>query len=978
RFGMEWEDHPMLGGALPVGGSGSLLLAGRLSLASHEWLADHAVSGSVLLPGTAFVELALRAAEAAGCAAVEELGLETPLVLPPRGGVRLQVVVESADKSGRRAVSVFSRAESTREEASWTRHAVGVLSADVSPAAAAPWSTGVWPPPDTEQVEVDALYGQFAAMGYEYGDMFAGLQGVWRGDGEVFAEVRLPARATAEAVRFGLHPALLDAALQPWLAGGLVEAPEDSVLLPFAWQGITLHATGADTLRVRLARAGDGSLSLQAVDLAGAPVLSLDTLVLRPLARERFARLLGAFDDRPLYRVGWRRREPVSVAPQLRWAVVGGQGDAVRAATRMAGGAVSVHADLDALGAAMDEGGDVPAVVLADFRADAGSHTSTRTASGLVPEAEAVRAATRAGLDFLQRWLADERLAAVRLAVLTERAVAAGVDEDVTDLAHAGLWGLLRSAQSEHPDRFLLVDVDADDASLAALPSALALDVPQLALRAGEIRVPEIESLPADAEPTGHGAGAAPEADDSVLGPDGTVLITGATGTLGSLLARHLVTGHGVRRLLLLSRSGSDALGATGLAAELTELGAAVSLVACDVADRAALERVLADIPAAHPLTAVVHAAGVIDDGAIQALTPERVDAVLRPKVDAALNLHELTARMPLSAFVLFSGAAGILGRPGQANYAAANTFVDALAHHRRARGLPGVSLAWGLWGAASDMTGHLGENDLRRMRRSGIASMTGEEGLSLFDRALAVHDGPLLLPARLDLAALRREQAAEGPEAVPVLLRGLVPAVTVRRVASPSAARDTPALTGPQQADQLRQRLAGRNHEARVRELLSLVRVHVAGVLALAEGEQAVDAARPLRDAGFDSLTAVELRNRLGAATGLRLAPSLVFDHPTPRAVAEHLDGLLSAEGIDDAGDAALNGLDVLASAVGGMETDDIRRDIVRRRLEEMLALVGGARSGPVGVGLADSAVAEQLDSASDDDLFTFIEEQL
>ncbi|MFV2128323.1 SDR family NAD(P)-dependent oxidoreductase [Micromonospora sp. LOL_013] len=968
RFGMEWEDHPLLGGALPVGGTRSLLLAGRLSLASHAWLADHAVSGTVLVPGTAFMELALHAAEVAGCTGVEELRLEAPLVVPPTGGVRLQVLVdEPAEGSGHRPVSVFSRAESAADEAAWTRHAVGVLTTGPRPVPATSWHTETWPPAGTEPVDVDALYERFATLGYEYGEVFARLQDVWRRDGEVFAEVRLPSRVAAEATRFGVHPALLDAALQPWLAGGLVDVPDGSVLLPFAWQGVTLHATGADTLRVRIGRAGEAAVSMQAVDLAGAPVLSLDALILLPLARERLG-VAGTTPALPLYRVGWRRRTAVAASQQRRWAVVGPHGAEVIGAAARYGWpvtAIDIHADLASLRAALDAGAEAPSVVLADFRMDSYSTEPAHVA-------EVVRAEARAGLDLLQGWLADERFAAAKLVVLTERAVAAGTDEDVPDLVHAGLWGMVRSAQSEHPDRFVLLDVDADDTSISMVPSALTVDTPQLAVRAGEIRVPEIEPLRAEPEPADPLTGG--------LDPAGTVLVTGATGTLGGLLARHLVTAHGVRRLLLVSRSGPGAAGADRLTEELTGLGAHVSLVACDAADRAALADVLQCIPTAHPLTAVVHVAGVLDDGALQALTPDRIDAVLRPKVDAALNLHELTAGLPLAAFVLFSGAAGILGRPGQANYATANTFLDALAQHRQAQGRPGVALAWGLWGPASDMTGHLGENDLRRMRRSGIAPMTAEEGLLLFDRALdrARHES-LLVPARLDLAALRREQVASGPDAVPALLRGLVPPAPTRRATTSGGAggASAPATAPAEQADHLRRRLAGQDAPARIRELLDLVRTHVAGVLALDAGA-AGDPRRPFREIGFDSLTAVELRNRLSTATGLRLAPSLVFDHPDPQAVAEHLADELAADGVADAGATALTGLDTLAAALGGMKTDDIRRNIVRRRLEEMLALVGGPRSRPAEDGLADTTVAERLASATDDELFAFIEEQL
>ncbi|MEU7620502.1 type I polyketide synthase [Micromonospora rifamycinica] len=991
---MEWADHGFLGGALSVGGSRSLLLAGQLSLASHAWLADHAVSGTVLLPGTVFVELALHSAATTGCTQVEELRLEAPLVVPARGGVRLQVIVDDSDDgSGRRSVSVFSRDDSATESA-WTRHAVGILASPSAPAPAVPWPTDVWPPSDAAPVDVADLYERFAALDYEYGEAFTGLQGVWRRDGEVFAEVRLSDRLTAEAISFRLHPALLDAALQGWLAGDLVAVPEDTVLLPFAWQGIVLHATGADTLRVRIGRAGDSAVSLYAVDPAGAPVLSLDALVLRPLGRERLG-LTAESAGGALYRVGWRRRAAVAGSVDQRWAVVGedGTGSSEAAAPRWPVAPVALHADVDSLRAALDAGEELPTVVLADFRTTTGRRADGSRAVGAsagqgargdgaaadggsasAVRAGTVRTETRAGVDLLQRWLSDERFVAARLVVVTERAVATGPDEDVPDLDHAGLWGLLRSAQSEHPDRFVLVDVDADASSIAALPAALTGDAPQLAVRAGGILVPEIEPVRPEA-----GTEQADPEPGVVLDPEGTVLLTGATGTLGGLLARHLVTTHGVRRLLLISRSGPDAAHAGRLTGELTGLGADVTLAACDATDRAALAGVLGDIPAEHPLTAVVHVAGVLDDGAVQALTPERIDAVLRPKVDAALHLHELTAGLPLAAFVLFSGAAGILGRPGQANYAAANTFLDALAQHRRALGLPGVSLAWGLWEPASDMTGHLAEKDLRRMRRSGIAPMTVEEGLALFDRALdRAGNEPVLVPARLDLAALRREQAANGPGAVPVLLRALLPPAPLRRAAPTSAVGEASASAAPPQPDELRGQLAGKDAQARARQLLGLVRTHVAAVLALEERAAGVDPGRPFREVGFDSLTAVELRNRLGSATGLRLAPSLVFDHPTPLAVAEHLGDRLAAEGTADEGAAALSGLDALASALGGMGGDDVRRDIVRRRLEELLALVGGPTPGATGDGLADATVAERLDAASDDELFTLIEEQL
>ncbi|MGW7324887.1 SDR family NAD(P)-dependent oxidoreductase [Streptomyces sp. NPDC054845] len=961
RFGMDWESHPLLGGALPLAASGEVLFAGRISRAEQPWTADHAVSGRTLLPGTAFAELALHAAAATGSPGLEELGLEAPLVLPGRGGVRIQVRVAAPDESGRRRVTLHSRPED--DDAEWTRHADGVLRpADAAPAvpAAAGWAVAAaWPPAGAERVEPDEVYTRFADLGYEYGEVFAGIDSLWRRPGEVFAEVRLPARARADAAHYGVHPALLDAALQPWLAGELLDVPAGSVLLPFAWQGATLHAAGADALRVRLARTGEGAVSLEAVDLTGAPVLTLDALVMRPVPRERLDALLGAADaDLPLYRVDWRRAAPVR-EPAVRTAVVGPD------PLGIAEPAAAHHPDLGALVASLDAGSPAPDAVVVTFPAPAGT-------AAVVPAPGAVRELTARGLALVQEWLGqDERLAATRLVVLTERAVATAAGESPAGLAAAALWGLVRSAQSEHPARFTLVDTDGTPASAAALPGALAAGEPQLALRDGQVYAP---SLSRAAVPAGPARG---------VDPEGTVLVTGATGTLGRLVARHLVTAHGARHLLLVSRSGAAAEGAAALEAELTALGARVEISALDTGDRSATEALLSGIPAAHPLTAVIHAAGVLDDGAVTALTPQRLDTVLRPKAEAVLHLHELTAHLPLSAFVLFSGAAGLLGRPGQANYAAANTFVDALAQHRRAAGLPAVSLAWGLWGEASGMTGHLSDTDLRRMRRSGIAPMDNEQGLALFDRALAARDDDaLLVPLRLDVPALRRERAAHGPDAVPALLRALVPAPagTPRAAATapPAGAAGQDGAGGAAQA--LALRLAGLDAAARGRELLALVRTEVAAVLGFT-GPDAVEPARAFREIGFDSLTAVELRNRLNAATGLRLAAAVVFDHPTAQATAEHIDAELRAasEGGKEAGEAALAGLAALEAAVAAMAADDIRRETLQRRLGALVAAAGGSPAAPAAGTDPNQAVAgARLDSADDDELFAFIEEQL
>ncbi|UED88295.1 SDR family NAD(P)-dependent oxidoreductase [Streptomyces profundus] len=564
-------------------------------------------------------------------------------------------------------------------------------------------------------------------------------------------------------------------------------------------------------------------VALRLADGTGAPVVSVDTLALRPLAA---GQLPGAPGPEGLHRVIW--------VPQ-RALVPAVQPDEES----------FVHHELGTDRAA---GGDTVG---------------------------AVHALTSRALTLVREWLADPRGETARLTVVTSGAVATAPGEDVTDLAAAAAWGLLRSAQSEHPDRFVLVDVDADEASRAALPSAVAAAVaagePQLAVRRGAVTVPRLARVPAATEPP------------PVLRPDGTVLIVGGTGTLGALLAHHLVAEHAARRLLLLGRRGPEAPGAAELVARLTELGATVDVVACDASDRDALAAVLGAIPAAHPLTAVVHAGGVLDDGVVETLTPGQVERVLRAKVDVADHLHQLTRGLDLSAFVLFSAAAATFGRQGQANYAAANAFLDALATHRCAAGLPALSLAWGLWQQGSGMTGHLDATALARIAAAGMLPLTADEGLALHDAALRGAD-PVVTPARLDPGALRGDEIAP-------LLRDLA-----RRAAGPRPAGAAPAAPAATDEDALRRRLDPMTGEDRERELVELVRARAAEVL----GHPSVAAVPPHRgflEVGFDSLTAVDLRNRLGRAVGRRLPAVLVFDHPTPVRLARHLAALLWPE---------------------------------------------------------------------------------
>ncbi|WP_346010826.1 polyketide synthase dehydratase domain-containing protein, partial [Streptomyces sp. SID5910] len=578
---------------------------------SHGWLADHAVAGVALLPGTAFVELALRAGDAVGCGRVEELTLEAPLVLPQDGAVSVQVHVDGPGESGRRTVSVYSQTDGD----TWTRHALGTLADDAGDTARADADAGddvPWPPADAEAVDVEGLYDRFARNGFGYGPTFQGLRAVWRRGEEVFAEVRLPEEQWAEARHLGVHPALLDAALHAMAFGGFVRLPGDvapggdtgRVRLPFSWNGVSLHATGASALRVRLAPAGPDAVSVTASDGSGRSVLSVDSLVTRAISREQLSREHGTFHE-SLFRLDWAPAPAVNGAGRPgRWAVLGDDDTtSLPTALKSAGAGAERFADLSALAESVTAGGSMPDLVFVPFEGQPGTVTDPDTVLSVdarrALSADGVRTVTHRALALAQQWQSDERFTGSRLVFVTRGAVAARAGERVLDPACATVWGLVRAAQSENPDRFVLLDLDDDEASLTALPRILSGDEPQLVVRAGRAfaaRLARVQTTP-------NTAPATETPDTPVWDPQGTVLITGATGVLGSLVARHLVAEHGVRHLLLTSRRGGAAAGAAELADELTASGASVRLAACDVANRSALADLLASVPAEHPLT---------------------------------------------------------------------------------------------------------------------------------------------------------------------------------------------------------------------------------------------------------------------------------------------------------------------------------------------------------------------------------------
>ncbi|ORB44013.1 type I polyketide synthase [Mycobacterium paraseoulense] len=1178
-LGLVTSQHALLSAVVELPASDGVLLTGRLSPSLQGWLADHAVSGAAVFPGAGFVELAIRAGDQVGCSVVDELTLQAPLMLPAASSVAVQVVVGPSEEAGRRAVSVFSRADAG---SGWVCHAEGVLSSrSIEPSA----DLAVWPPEGAIAVNVADGYERLAAHGYGYGPAFRGLTATWiRGD-EVFAEVNLP-DAAGGVSGFGVHPALLDAAMHAVIMAQQAAGQPVEVMLPFSWQDVSLHAAGASAVRARIAptspAAGGGAtaISIELADGLGLPVLSVGAMVARPVSERQLRAAVSGSGPERLFEVTW---SPATVAaagqpapPYEILESVGSEGDpvlatyqrthqvltAVQAWLTERDSGVLIVATRGAVGLAGEDVGDLPGaavwglvrsaqtehpgrIVLVDSDGPLDDRMATSAlAAGepqvllrngqvytarvrpsravddlLVPPADGpwrlgignagtfenlqlepvpnagaplepgqVRVALRAiAANFrdimitLGMFTHDALLGGEGAGVVTEvgpgvtefavgdsvygffpdgsgtlvpgdvrllqpmpadwsyaeaaaisavfttaymafvhladvkpgqrvlvHAAAGGVGMAAVQLGrHLGLeifataskgkWDTLRamgfdedhisdSRSLDFEEKFRAVtggrgmDVVLDslagdfvDASLRLVapggvflemgktdirdPGVIAQEYPGVRYRAFDLFEPGrprmhqwmielaglfdagvLTPLPVTTFDIRRARAALRYLSQArhigkvvMTVPDGwaagTVLITGGTGMAGSTLARHLVTQHGVQNLVLLSRSGPDAPGSAELIAELREAGARVRAVACDAADRAALASVIDDIPASHPLTGVIHAAGVLDDAVLTSLTPERVDAVLRAKVDAAWNLHELTRELDLSVFVMFSSMAGLVGSSGQANYAAANSFLDGLAAHRRAHGLPAISLGWGLWDQASAMTGGLDAADLARLGRDGIQPLTSDEAMDLFDTALIV-DEPFMAPARIDLSALRAHAAA-----VPPMFADLVNAPVRRQVDdSLAAAKSKSALA---------HRLHGLPEAEQHAVLLDLVRSHIATVLGNTTPE-AIDPDKAFQDLGFDSLTAVEMRNRLKTATGLALSPTLIFDYPTPNGLAGYIRSELAGVPrevtptpvVRAAGDDPIVIVGMACRYPGGVNSpDDLWRMLVERR---------------------------------------------
>ncbi|MYV56018.1 SDR family NAD(P)-dependent oxidoreductase [Streptomyces sp. SID3212] len=735
-------------------------------------------------------------------------------------------------------------------------------------------------------------------------------------EGGTTVDLRLPDESAEEAARYGIHPDLLGDALPV----RLFDVQGDTVPVPADWYGVRLYATGATGVRAQVTELDERTIALRLTDANGELVATVDSIVYRDVPAGEFRSARSDGGD-ALLTVEWGpAAEPSSEVEPLRWGVLG----TASSRTVTADGDPSAERFAD-VGAAAAAAARIDAVVLPWDGADTAEMTGS------------VRGAAREALAVLQRWFAEDRLAGVPLVILTRGAVVIS-DAEIPALAEAALWGFVRSAQSEAPGRIILLDTDGE-LSAERLSAVLASGEQETALRGDRVLLPRLRRVPAPVRPP-----AAPSWNAA-----GTVLVTGGTGMPGAAVVRHLVQEHGVAHLLLTRHDGADPQEEQELVAELAGLGADVTVVTCDVADRAALELLLRGIPSDRPLTGVVHTVEALDNGLVGTLTPERLEAVMRPKSDGAWNLHEATRHQDLTAFVMFSSTVGVFGGPGAANYAAANAFLDGLAHYRRAAGLPATSIAWGLWesdDAAQDAKAYAG------FVRSGFRPMTRAQGTTFFDRALA---SGATVPVATSLSTL----APGTEEWMPPLLRTLSPRRPTRRQASSAVTEPSPA-----------EHLAPLTPVDRERWVLSLVREEVAAVLGHATAGT-VSTDRSFQELGFDSMTGVELRNRLGAATGVALPATLVFDHPTPAALADSLLKRLVPDTVAES-HAALSELDKLEALLSRTTPQEAaERDELTTRLQALVAKLNASATA-----LPDAS--DVIESASADELFSFIDSQL
>jgi mycoketide-CoA synthase len=861
-------DHPFLHSVTAMGATGDVVLTGRLSTQEQPSLADHAVEDTVLLPGTAFVELATHAGRRLECDLVEELVLESPLVLDRTLATLIQMTVQSPDSDGRRAITIHSRPDDGALEGPWQRHASGTLSAGDS---TMPTDLTEWPPQDAVELDLTSAYDQLADRGYRYGKAFRGLNKAWRRGNELFAEVELPpAEAGPANSAFGVHPALSDAALHIVLLG-----ESGDVVLPFSWHQVSVRSTRASALRVRAVPTSDNAVAVWMVDDSGHLVASIGSVVTRPMITEqldrarRFAGHSVPDIDNLRYQVSWIPISLTARAVRGTWllAVPTGHVDdpwVTACAQALAEqGAQMVRLPVDCaeidrtglgeqLNAVASQRGDI-AGILSLLAWDEQPHPShTGVASGVAATLGLFQAVVDTRLD-TRLWLA------------TQQAIAVDPSDFIDAPDQAMLWGMGQAIRLEHPRHWGgLVDLPAvpDGRMNAYLAACLTggADEDQFAVREPGTYVRRLQRAPISrTKPVREWR------------PQGTVLITGGTGWLGGHVARWLAR-EGAEHLVLISRRGSQAPRATELLQELAELGVTATMTACDITDRNALANLLRSLATEGKTPrAVMHAAGVGTLAPLTATTLAEFADVVAGKVTGARLLDELLAPEALDAFVFFSSGMGVWGGRGGTAYAAGNAFLDALAQHRHRRGLPATSVAWGPWNGGGMVNADYGN----QLRRQGLRAMDPDVAIAALAKAVD-HDTAPVVVADVDWPRFLTAFSSVGPAQ---LLRG-IPEVQQSRAAENAASVETASLV---------RRLALATEPEHLAIVQDFVRTHVLAVLGFGSDER-VDPERSLLELGIDSLMAVQLRRRLNAGAGTQLPPAVVFDHPTLGALTNRL----------------------------------------------------------------------------------------